>query len=82
MNEFFKYCVLGIISYFVLWTLTYLIIMGPEYKYFIEYFKLAWTNPGEVPAFLQMVALIGTLILIISVFLFKFFVKKYQYKAK
>jgi hypothetical protein len=31
--------------YFIFWTIGYLIFVGSDFKYFLSYLHLTWTNP-------------------------------------
>jgi heme A synthase len=46
--------------------------MGLDFRYYFEYLKLAWTNPGENPVFIQMIAIVLTIITVsVSFFIMK-----------
>lgn len=55
------------IIYFIVWTITYIVLMGFDLKHYIEYFRLSWSNPGEIPAFIRFVSLLATGILLICI---------------
>lgn len=59
--------VLASIIYFVVWTITYVVLMGFDFKHYMEYFRLSWSNPGEIPAFIRFVSLVATGILLVCV---------------
>jgi SNF family Na+-dependent transporter len=60
----------AIVAYFLSWSLAYVVLVGWDLKYYWQYLRLAWTNPGELPAFLQIFAIVATLIVCILVFVF------------
>lgn len=49
-------------SYLAAWTVVYLAVMAGDTRYFFEYLVLAWTDPGEIPATINIFALIITAI--------------------
>src|SRR5712675_659711 len=49
--------------YAVCWTISYLLLVGWHFEFFFYYLQLAWTSPGEIPAFIQILS-IGLTILI------------------
>jgi hypothetical protein len=51
-----------LLMYLVSWSISYLIIMGLDFRYYFEYLKLAWTSPGENPVFIQLIAIVLTVI--------------------
>lgn len=58
----------GVLIYLAAWTLAYIWIVGWDFRYFLQYLKLAWTRPGEIPAFIQWIAM-GTTVVVIAVLL-------------
>ena len=48
----------GVIVYMVAWTISYVFFMGIDFRYFLEYFRRPWTSAGEIPAFINMVAIV------------------------
>lgn len=62
----------GAIVYVVTWFLAYVLIMRGDMDYLREYFVLAWTSPGEIPALIQFVAvLIGLIAGSIALYVFE-----------
>ena len=55
---------LVVLVYLVSWTVSYLMIIGFDYHYYFEYLGLAWASPGEKPAFIHIMAIILTIIVI------------------
>jgi hypothetical protein len=49
--------------YGIAWTAAYLFFVGGDFQFYFEYLRLAWTGPGEIPAFIQASALAGTVVL-------------------
>jgi hypothetical protein len=42
-------------TYVVAWTVAYVLVMGLDFAYFLEYFVLAWTFSGlEVPTYIWL----------------------------
>jgi hypothetical protein len=39
------------------WTIAYFLILRDDGRYFFQYLRLAWTSPGEIPLFVNLVAL-------------------------
>jgi hypothetical protein len=46
--------------YLAAWTLFYIFVMGSDFDYYVEYFRLAWSGGGEKPAMIQLLALAVT----------------------
>ena len=57
-----KSLAVGTVVYGLAWLLTYIVFMSGDMKYLREYFILSWSNPGEIPAYIQGVAVIFGLI--------------------
>jgi hypothetical protein len=57
----------AIVAYFLSWSVAYVVLVGWDLGYYWQYLRLAWTNPGELPAFLQIVAIVATLVVSILV---------------
>jgi hypothetical protein len=55
-----KYLLAALASYALGWTGGYALIMGTVFRYFVEYLQLAWTGGGEIPGFIQLVAVGGS----------------------
>jgi hypothetical protein len=57
---FLRYAVALVATYFVTWTLSYVLIFisygdGLDFSYFFEYLMLAWTfRAGELPSFIWL----------------------------
>ncbi len=58
----------AIIAYFLSWSIAYVVLVGWDLKHYWQYLRLAWTDPGELPAFLQICAIVATFVLCILVF--------------
>lgn len=54
--------ILIVLIYLVSWTVSYSVFMGFDFHYYFEYLHLAWTNPGEKPAFIQITAIVLSII--------------------
>jgi hypothetical protein len=57
-----KYLFAAIGGYAVGWTLVYTLLMDGDFRYFFTYLRLAWTGPGERPAFIQAGAIAVALV--------------------
>lgn len=59
-----KYLILGIPSYLISWTLSYLTVFilcgdGLDFSYYFSYLGLAWTfSGGEIPTYIWVFSLI------------------------
>jgi heme A synthase len=62
MLKIIKRLIFIVLIYFLSWTVSYSVFMGFDFRYYIEYLYLAWTNPGEKPVFIQMIAIVLTII--------------------
>ncbi len=71
-----KYIILFFGLYIFLWTVVYAVLMKFDFRYYMSYLWLSWTNPGEMPAYIQMVSVILTLLLAIGFLLWKFVVNR------
>ena len=60
-----------VLIYLVSWTVSYSLIMGFDFHYYFEYLGLAWTHPGENPIFIQIMAIVLTIIAISITFFIK-----------
>ena len=69
MKFFFTIIAIGLLVYAITWSAAYLVAMGFDLKYYLEYLRLSWTNPGEIPAFIQMTSLIITGVTMVIAFL-------------
>jgi cyanate permease len=58
----------AIVAYFLSWSVAYVVLVGWDPEYYWQYLRLAWTNPGELPAFLQIVAIVATFVVSVLVF--------------
>lgn len=58
----------SVIVYMVAWTISYIWFMGLDFRYYLKALKFAWTNPGEIAVFIQIVA-IGITLLVMLLFL-------------
>lgn len=67
-----RYIVLFVGIYIVSWTVIYAVLMKFNFKYYFNYLWLSWTSPGEVPAYIQVVSLILTVLSFIGIILFKY----------
>ena len=61
----------AIVAYFLSWSIAYVVLVGWDLEYYWQYFRLAWTSPSELPAFLQIIAIVATLVVCILVFVFR-----------
>ena len=61
----------AMVTYFLSWSIAYVVLVGWDLEYYWQYLRLAWTNPGELPAFLQAIAIVATLVVCILVFVLR-----------
>lgn len=54
-------------SYLLAWTIVYMIIMQGDVGYLFSYLVLAWTDPGEIPAMINLFAVIVGLALALAI---------------
>ena len=54
--------------YFISWSAVYVWIVGSDFRYYGKYLHLAWTNPGELPAFLQVTSIVVTVLILVLFF--------------
>ena len=71
MRKIMNRLVFVVLVYFVSWSVSYSLIMGFYFRYYFEYLRLAWTHPGENPAFIQIIAVVLTVIVISIAFSIK-----------
>jgi hypothetical protein len=72
MHKMINRLIFILLVYLVSWSISYLIIMGIDFRFYFEYLKLAWTSPGENPVFIQIIAIVLTVITVsISFFIMK-----------
>jgi hypothetical protein len=71
MHKMIKRMAFVILIYFVSWTASYSVIMGFDFRYYFEYLHLAWTHPGENPAFIHIIAIALTMLTVVIAFSFK-----------
>jgi len=71
MRKIMNRLVFVVLVYFVSWSVSYSLIMGFDFRYYFEYLRLAWTHPGENPAFIQIIAVVLTVIVISIAFSIK-----------
>jgi len=67
ISEIAKACLYIGLLYCAAWTISFMFFVGLDFQYYFEYLALAWTGPGEIPAFIQWGALTITLMTIVSV---------------
>jgi hypothetical protein len=49
-------------TYLSLWTVLYTVVMGTDFSYYFTYQYLGWAGGGEIPTFITMYAVLGTII--------------------
>jgi hypothetical protein len=62
-----KYVISIIGGYCLGWFIFYAFFIGEDFNYFFEYLRLAWTNPGEIPTFINIGAISFSAIFTLSV---------------
>ena len=70
------FAVLIVVAYLVSWSVAYVWLVGTDFGYYAEYLRLAWTNPGEIPSFLQFIAIVATTLILLVVI----GVRKYRHR--
>ena len=63
---------IGLLSYIIVWSATYVVVLKANMAYYFEYLWLSWTSPGEIPAFLQIVAIPTALVVVFLVWIILF----------
>lgn len=63
MKKIISLFLIFFLSYCISWGVTYSIIMKMDYRYFLEYLRMSWSGPGEIPAFIQISALFISVIM-------------------
>ncbi len=66
-----KFLIVTVLIYMFVWTAAYIIFMGFDFRYYIEYLYFSWAGPGEIPAFIQWIAIIGTIFIVATYLLYK-----------
>jgi hypothetical protein len=71
---------LGLLSgvYIISWTIVYAVLMNLDFKYYLNYLWLSWTDSGEMPAYIQAVSVIITLLLAMGFMFWKYVANKGQ----
>lgn len=57
-----KYVFTAIGGYILGWTIVYTVIMRGDFRYFFKYLQVAWTQPGELPTFINVGAIAVALV--------------------
>src|SRR4051812_46418808 len=57
-------------AYFCGWAVFYTIFMGFDYRYILEYLRLAWIDPGVLPTYINLGALATTSIATLAMCIF------------
>jgi len=47
-----------ILLYICSWSLSYVLLMGFDFRYYLRYLSYAWSGPGELPFFIQVLTLL------------------------
>jgi hypothetical protein len=71
MSRTLSFCATAIVAYFLSWSIAYVVLVGWDLQYYVQYLRLGWTSPGEIPAFLQIIAFVATLVVCVLVFVFR-----------
>ena len=61
-----KVVLIAVGTYFVAWTLAYAALMKLDFRFYGEYLRLSWTDPGEFPAFIQWIAALSTFAVLLA----------------
>lgn len=55
-----RYIAALLAAYILAWTVSYLCVMGSDFRYYVEYLLLAWTfRAFELPGFIWFFSLVG-----------------------
>jgi hypothetical protein len=57
--------------YLIAWTAAYLFFVGTDFQFYLNYLRLAWTEPGEIPTFIQATSLAVTVLVFALFFLWR-----------
>jgi hypothetical protein len=68
MKAIISTVLMTIVIYFISWSIAYVWLVGSDLTHYWEYLRLAWTNPGETPAFLRMVSVAATILMLLLIF--------------
>jgi len=74
MIKIFIFLGIAFASYWVIWTIIYIWIMGLNFKYYWQYFWASWWNPGELPGLIWFYSFFLTIIILLLIS-FSFFLK-------
>jgi hypothetical protein len=62
LNIASKVALTGTATYLVIWSVTFTIVTGADFAYYLRYLKWSWTGGGELPAFIHGVAFVSALV--------------------
>ena len=57
MASAMRWIVGSIALYAAAWTLAYVLVMGRDFTYFLDYFLYAWSGGGEIPTAILWISL-------------------------
>lgn len=58
-----SYVITAFLAYLVAWFAAYLIIVGIDFRFLLQYLKLSWTGGLEIPSFIQALAFLILLVI-------------------
>jgi len=58
--RFLQVCFFMACSYLACWFASYCFVVGPDFRWLNSYFRLGWTEGGELPSSIQLLALCST----------------------
>lgn len=59
------------VMYIVTWSVVYSIILEFDFSLYFLYLWYSWTSPGEVPSYIQIIALTVTFVAYITYLIFR-----------
>lgn len=71
-----KFVAVTVVAYATIWTTVYAVFMKFDFSFFAEYFLLAWTGPGEIPAYIQFLSVTITFLTMAGVVSWKLIASK------
>lgn len=73
-----EYVGVSVVIYAIIWTVIYAIFMSFDFRYFAVYFLLSWTGPGEIPAYIQILSITITFLIMHGIVFWKLMTSKYR----
>jgi len=77
MKKIIIFLAMGFAIYCTVWAIIYIWIMGLNFRYYWDYFRAAWWNPGEIPGLIRFYSVFITLFILLIILLVFLFFRKY-----